>query len=523
MSGPIVAVTVFADQARVTRRAVAALVGGEQKIVFDQLPLTLNTDSVRVSGAGAATVLGVDVTLRHQARSTDADIQRLEQQLREAQSAVTAIDDEDAIASQRLEFLAELGRRATRAYASALASGETDPGRVASLADELDAQQSQVRGHKRDLVRRRQEAWDAAAAIERELASRRGRGRPDHYAAVVELRAAAAGEATIELSYVVTGAGWRSAYDVRLDNDELTLSWFGLVTQQTGENWPECELRLSTARPSSAAVVPELLPWFLDRVRPPVPRMMPAAMPAPQAAGMPYGSRQAKEMAFAADEEYIPLLADTGAVLEQGATAATYRPERVVAVPADGNAHRATVAVVQLTAARDYITAPVQAEEAHLRATVTNGSDHTFPMGSAAVFHGGDFVGSTALDVWAPGEEIELALGVDDRVRIERTLVRRTAAKAALGSTRRREAEHRIRVTNHTPGPVTVTVLDQLPVSRDDAITVRELRLDPAPAERTELGVLTWRLALAPAETRDIHVGVRVETAKGAELAGWRE
>ncbi|MDT5025201.1 MAG: hypothetical protein QOE61_1627, partial [Micromonosporaceae bacterium] len=322
----------------------------------------------------------------------------------------------------------------------------------------------------------------------------------------------------LELSYVVTGAWWHSAYDVRLTPDgpghSLALSWFGLVTQQTGEDWPECDLRLSTARPSGAVSVPELGPWFLDRLRPAPPP------PAPMAA-QAYGT-SAPAMVRTLYAEDGPLRESVASV-EQGATAATYRPSRAVAVPADATAHRATVAVLRLEAKLDYVTAPVRAAEAHLRATVVNTSEHTLPAGKAAVFHAGEFVGSAQLDVWAPGEEVELALGVDDRVRVERELVRRAATKAMLGAARRRDAEHRIRVTNHTPAAARVTVLDQLPVSRDEGIVVKEQRLEPVPTERTDLGVLTWLLDLAPGETKDIHVGVRVESAKGLDVLGWRE
>jgi hypothetical protein len=68
-----------------------------------------------------------------------------------------------------------------------------------------------------------------------------------------------------------------------------------------------------------------------------------------------------------------------------------------------------------------------------------------------------------------------------------------------------------------------VTVLDQLPVSRDEGIVVRETRLEPAPAQRTELGELTWRLVLPPGESQEILLGVRVELGKGVEMVGWRE
>jgi uncharacterized protein (TIGR02231 family) len=154
---------------------------------------------------------------------------------------------------------------------------------------------------------------------------------------------------------------------------------------------------------------------------------------------------------------------------------------------------------------------------------VANSSSHTLLPGKASVFHGADFVGNTRIATWAPGEEVELALGLDDRVRVVRELVRRTATKATLGSTRRREVEYRTTVANHTPRPARVTVLDQIPVSRDESITVRAFRVDPAPVERTELGVLTWKVELEPGETREVTMGLRVELARGVEMTGWRE
>lgn len=179
--------------------------------------------------------------------------------------------------------------------------------------------------------------------------------------------------------------------------------------------------------------------------------------------------------------------------------------------------------MLDLPVVLDHVTVPVRAAEAHLRATVRNTSAHTLLPGPAAVFHDADFVAATRLPTWAPGEETEVALGVDDRVRVERELTRRADTRATLGSTRRRDVEYRIRVANHTPRPATVEVRDQVPVSRDEAVVVREATVVPPPDERTELGELTWRLRLGPGERGEITLGFRVELAKGVELAGWRE
>jgi uncharacterized protein (TIGR02231 family) len=211
------------------------------------------------------------------------------------------------------------------------------------------------------------------------------------------------------------------------------------------------------------------------------------------------------------------------ATVEQGVTAATYTPPRPVAVPADGASHRATIASIDLDAELDYITAPVRSADVHLRATVVNSSTHTLPAGKAAVFHEADFVGSAALPIWAPGEDVELALGLDDRIRVERKLVRRNASKATLGSTRRREVEYETRIENHTPRKAKVTVLDQLPVARDHEITVKPITAEPEPAETTELGVVTWKLDLAAGQELLLRLGFRVDTGKSVELTGWRD
>ncbi len=211
------------------------------------------------------------------------------------------------------------------------------------------------------------------------------------------------------------------------------------------------------------------------------------------------------------------------AAVEQGATATTYQPSRPIAVPADGTEHRATVATFELPVRLDHVTVPLRGTEAYLRATATNSSEHALLPGHAALFQDADYVGSTDLPPWAPGEEVELALGVNDRVRVERELVRRSASKATLGSTERREVAYKITVGNYGPVTALVTVQDQAPVSRDPAITVRDVTCRPHETERTDLGVLTWKIELPPGAKTEITVGFRVDVAKGVRMAGWRE
>ncbi|MEU9510817.1 mucoidy inhibitor MuiA family protein [Micromonospora sp. NPDC048170] len=524
IEAPIVGVTVYPDRARVTRRGGTRLAAGEHRIRIAPLPLGLRRDSLRVGGRGAATVLGVDVTTRRQARSADPQVNELERRRRELADELAEADDAYEIEAERGQFLARLAERAGGTYARALAAGDAAPTDVAAFADSVAGQLTDSRTRRRGLSRQRTELTDELAAVERRLQAANGKREPDRLAADVTVSVDVDdAELELELTYLVDGARWQPSYDLRLVDETVTLTWFGLVSQDTGEDWPECELQLSTARPAVATAVPELSPWYLDRVRPRTPRALPAMMadgppPMPAPAAAPPSTGVA---AFAGPPP--PMMRASVAEVEQGIAAATYRPARPIAVPADGSAHRATVAVLELPARLDHVTVPLRAPEAHLRATVRNTSAHTLLPGPAAVFHGADFVATTRLSAWAPGEETELALGVDDRLRVERKLNRRSDTKATLGSTRRREVEYRITVANHTPRPATVEVRDQLPVSRDDGVAVRDATLVPPPAERTELGELIWRLRLDPGKSGEITMGFRVEIAKGVELVGWRE
>jgi uncharacterized protein (TIGR02231 family) len=521
----IVAVTVYPAQARVTRRGRADLDAGDQVVEVGPLPLSLDGDSIRVSGRGPATVLGVEVVLRRRAEPSDVVVTAVEEERRRLAAEASEIDDTETVLRQRQAFLTTLGERASGAYARALATGAAASDAVAAFADTMGDDLTAVLAGVRGLQQRRTEVTARIAALDRQLLDLSGKRGPDARYAVVTLAVSAPGTVELDVAYHVPGAGWRSTYDVRLVDESLQVPWFGLVEQRTGEDWPECELALSTARTSGVAAIPELQPWYLDPF-----------VAAPQshaaygdASGMPYPAAamaaappaRARRFDQALDEAAPVELAV--AKVEEGPVAATYRPARAVAVPADGSTARATISVLDLAARLDHVTAPAVSTDVHLRAVVANTSEHTLPPGSAAVFHEADFVSRTQLSTWAPGEDLELALGLDDRVRVERELTRRTATRATLGSSRRREVEYRTVLSNYTGRPVRITVLDQVPVSRHDGITVKETVLEPPPAERTDLGVLTWRLMLPEGQPQTLRLGYRVETNKGIELSGWRE
>jgi uncharacterized protein (TIGR02231 family) len=197
-----------------------------------------------------------------------------------------------------------------------------------------------------------------------------------------------------------------------------------------------------------------------------------------------------------------------------------YQVQRPLAVPADGSPQKTSIARFSLDAALDHLTVPVLAPEAYLRATAVNTSSLLLLPGPARVFHGTQFTGETRLETVAAGEEIELQLGVDDQVRVERELRRRSTGKAVLGGTRTIDVGYEITVENHRQGQTRITVKDHIPVSADGDIKVRLREATPAPAGQTDLGELTWELPLAAGKAAAIRYRFTVEHPAQVTVTG---
>jgi uncharacterized protein (TIGR02231 family) len=550
LDAPIAAVVVYPRQARVTRRGIVPVPAADAErsttpeftVTLAGLPQRIDPHSVRVAGHGPVRVLGVDVSLQPRAEAADETLAALEDRLRALRRRDRELSDAAETEQVRRRFLEVAARNGAAAVARGWGAPSWRGGpaeglgdelppeladlpsaeslRLAEVADAVGGQLTEVARRQREITDEREDLARETAAAETLVAKRRGLARrPDAHQVVVTLEPTGpGGDVELEISYLSLDASWSARYDARLVDGTVTLTWFGLVTQSSGEDWPACDLALSTARPARAGGLPELEPWYVDVARP-MPARPPMAAPAAETVALAGGPvpRPAAARGRRPVEHAVATVDSAGA-------AATYRPARPVAVPADGQRHSATLAVLELAAELDYLTVPKVAPEAYLRATVTNASAHLLLTGPIAIFHGADYVGTSTLDQpVAPGAEVELQLGVDDRLVVTRELVSRATGRKVVGGLRRTDVGYAITLANHTGRAARVTVRDQIPVSRHEGVAVRDVHTSPAPSDTTDLGQLTWPVELAAGAEGRIAFGFRLEHSRGLDLTGWTD
>jgi uncharacterized protein (TIGR02231 family) len=273
------------------------------------------------------------------------------------------------------------------------------------------------------------------------------------------------------------------------------------VRQNTGEDWEDVTLHLSTSRPALGGNLPELQSWFID-IAPPHPPLQ------------------------RSEADALGMMAAPAAVMEQAVLETTgftsqYRVPGRISLPADNRQQRFLLATQSYAVDLSARAVPALSTDAHLFAeTVFEGATPMLP-GAVNLFQDGQMVGQTRVGTVAPGMLLRLAFGVDDRIEIRHELDRDvTGREGLLRRQQRLERGYRITLNNHHDRALSVTVLDRLPVPRDERIRVELTTGSTTPAERDvdgRLGVLAWTAALEAGGAAEIRFGYVVSWPEDVE------
>jgi uncharacterized protein (TIGR02231 family) len=515
-----VSAIVYPDRARLIRQGGLSLTAGVHSLEIEKLPLSLNPDSLRVSahGTARARLLGAQVKRTYYVETPSDKVRELEDGIEKAQDEIAKLEAQAQLIKQNRGNLDKLTEQA-KIFATALAAQEMTVEQHLSLFEGL-RQQAEKLDHEAQVIQiDRRGADRRLQKLTKELEQLRNARPRERYTATVEVEILEPGELIVDASYMVSGAGWKPLYDIRLiekdGNPTLEIGYLGQVTQNTGETWEQVALTLSTARPALAGTLPELDPWFIRPDEPGIPIMRIAEEPqmaAPVAMkGTPAATRGvSRDLAM---EEQLAEVDTTG-------PAVTYVIPGVTTIPPDGAAHKVTVTRFSLNPRLDYVSAPKLAQAVYRRAKADNDGPYTLLAGSANIFIADEYIGTTSLELTAPQGKIELYLGNEDRIKVERELKRRDIDKRFIGGKRHLAFGFEIELENLLPDKVNLTLHDHIPVPRHEDIKVKLESADPRPAEQTELNLMKWELSLEPKEKRTVRFDFSVESPQSMDIVG---
>jgi len=509
----------------VTRKGQVEIGVGDQSVKLKNLPLSISPDSLRVSGEGTegSLITGVEIHRVFDTESLNSERRELEKTYKAALEREAEIQDELNEFDREFSQLDATAANFAQDFPRALAYQKAKVEDHQKFTDYITAKRKDITKALLAKKREMELAKKNTAAIKGKLDQSASKAATERNDVDILVKTAVAGPMKLTVSYAVTGAGWEPVYDVRVmpDTEKVNMSYYGIVTQETGEDWENVALTLSTAPHTEARELPELSPWYLTTEIPmPKPRRAmgfkkmameapcPASPPAFDGAlggGMP---EEAKEDRAGAVMNAMDQLVSE---VETSGEAIVYKVPGTDTIMSDGEPKKLTVAILDLTCKTEYLSIPKLSPEFYLKAKVSNDTEFVFLSGKVNLFQEDDYIGATNINTIAPKEKFDLSLGVTRQVVIKRELVKKeTSAAGLLGGTRITYG-YEIKVENHRKAKAKLVIMDQLPVPSHKDIKVEQLVVDPEAKEVDDLKRIKWKFFLDPEQKRTVHLEYSVE------------
>lgn len=256
--------TVFLNRAELMATAKATIPSGEQRLIIDNIPLNIDRNSIQVKGSGDAVITGVRFVQNYlQNASRPKNILQLDDSLRTVQDDIAAAQlAQTVLEEEKLLILA-----------NKQVSGAATGVKVADLKEMANFYRERLTDIGAKLIKVKERLKDLQQQqdnLNNQLSNwQNSRNRPTG-GIEVSLKATTRTALNLELSYVVNGAGWRPIYDLRVKetNAPVALAYKAEVFQNTGQNWDNVKLTLSTSNPALGGMMPILGVQYVDFPQP---------------------------------------------------------------------------------------------------------------------------------------------------------------------------------------------------------------------------------------------------------------
>ena len=519
----ITEVTVYLSGAQITR--TAEISADMQEVVFGNLPAGLQPESIQASGGNGVSIRSVEHAVNYlEPAEYIKEITDLKDRLKDLKLDRQVFNNKIELGNLEEAFFAE--NRKLAGTESGLKAAELK----ASILF-YNERMADIRDTRIVCMQRLEEVEEEIAGVEAQL----GGFSKVHTEPVSEITVAiimeedGAGPASakeLTLSYFVKNASWQPSYDIRAKDTSgnILLHYKASVSQNTGENWEDVKLVLSTGNPGVGGACPELHPWYLDFYREPLIRRRGGL-----AKNMVLRDDAAEYMAplaaAAMSEDYVDFeveapvemlemtLKKPASVMSESVTSVEYSITAPCTIASGDGGQDVEITVHSLPAEFRYFSICKLEQEVFLLAAVSGWEHLNIIAGEASIFFENRYVGKSYIDPGKAEEKIDLSLGADKSVMVSRVRGKDFTAKALVGGNVKQTRQWELTARNLKTVPIAIEMLDQVPVSINKEIVVDTVDISGAEIDK-DTGILTWKFSLEPAEAKSLTVKYVVTNPK---------
>lgn len=313
-------------------------------------------------------------------------------------------------------------------------------------------------------------------------------------------------EYEVGMYYVIYGASWSVSYGAHLEADgSLRLDYFGNIKQETGEDWKNISLKLSTSSPSRSANRAPIKSQFV------------------------FGNKiQTKQEYFQSETEAAegPLLEESSngetiindekeldPTIETQAGSVLFVIEEKANIPSLKKSHKVLIAEIKEKSVEEkYRIVGSLQPSAYLAVQLQNKKNFPFLAGSIDSFRGNNFTGKSNLDYTPPGQKSLVGFGVDKSIDFERSVKTFKENSGTISSNLTFHTNIELEVTNRSDKLQNISILERIPVSEVEEVEV-QLMDDTSKGNIIETnGILRWDVEFKPREKKKFILHYKVKT-----------
>jgi uncharacterized protein (TIGR02231 family) len=340
---------------------------------------------------------------------------------------------------------------------------------------------------------------------------------------IVTLKTNSSVSGKLDISYLVSNAGWTPMYDLRseITSGKVNLNYKAQVYQNTGVDWENVRLNISTNNPYQNKTKPELHPWYVDFYRYNQYQQKNESRNKPQGV-----KKMAEAYGFDQAEESSVPLSNSGATIQADAIysdqftqvidhviSAEFRIDLPYTIKSNSEQHMVLIKNEDLKADYKYYTVPKYDKSVYLVAQLSKLDELQLVPAKANIFFDGSYIGETYLDPTTMDDTLNLSLGKDPNIIVKRTLLKKESKDKVIGTKKERTFAYAIEVKNLKSSSIEIVVQDQIPVTQNAEIEIEATELSKGKLdERT--GLVEWKFTLKPKGKKDIQFKYKVKFDK---------
>lgn len=513
---PVQSVIIYLYGAEVSQTKTITLSPGRNKVTFTGLSPKLDSKSIQVGASGGVAILAISDAINYMANQKESN------RIKQLKDSVTILSDEinqnnndrDAYVTEKNMLLKNES------------IGGQDKGvaitELKLAADFYRARIKEINMEISKLDKKNSTLQQSLTNVNQQLYELNAKNNQPTAEISVLISSSAKISSTIDLKYLVTDAGWAPSYDLHAEdiNLPIELKYRAKVFNNTGIDWNDVKLKLSTADPSKSASKPELLPWELTFAT----------------ATKYYGKKQSQAPAYQSGEGYIQNgISNTNDIsiiskeqlsakpkvnlveIEIAELSAEFEIKIPYTFPSDSKPYIVDVTEYKLPATFQHFSAPKLDRDAFLLARITGWEDLDLVEGEANVYYGGTYVGQSYIYTRSADDTLDLSLGRDNKVLVTRSKIKEFCTKKVIGSTTKETFAYEMLVKNNRKAPIQIEVEDQLPISNQSDVTVDAIEISKAEYD-AKTGKLVWKYNLQPGEVKKIELSFSVKYPKTSKI-----